>query len=104
MEFVKNKYHKPEGNTSLEVSRFTSINTGTDTQYDLLSNYSRNGYLLPKHHKINYFLKIQNPFWEKEKEEFIRKLDELAEILLIFELDLYNISSLHPFIFNDKED
>ena len=101
--FVKNKFHKPEEATVVEFARFTSKNPDTDTQYDLLSNYSKNGYLLPKYRNIDYFLKIQNPFWEKEKADFIKKLAEIAEILLIFEFDLDNINSLNPFIFNDKE-
>ena len=103
MGFIKNKYHKPEKTTEVEFARFTSKNTDTDTQYDLLNNYSKNGFLLPKYRNIDYFLKIQNPFWEKEKEEFIKSLGELVEILLIFEFDLDNINSLNPFIFNDKK-
>ena len=70
---------------------------------DLLANYSRNGFLLPQYKTIDYFLKIQNPFWKKEKQEFIAKLNQIAEILLIFELDLNNINLLNPFIFCDKE-
>lgn len=103
LNFVKNNFHKIEKNTGLEFARFTSKNPDTDTKYDLLSNYSKNGYLLPKYRNIDYFLKIQNPFWEKEKADFIKKLGKIAEILLIFEFDLDNINSLQPFIFNDKE-
>ena len=103
MKFIKNKYHKPEGTTVAEFSRFTSRNIDADIQYDLLSNYSKKGFLLPKFRNIDFFLKIQNPFWEKEKEEFIKKLAELAEILLIFEFDLNSINSLNVFIFNDKK-
>ena len=69
----------------------------------MLNNYSKTGYLLPKYRNIDYFLKIQNPFWEKEKADFIKKLGEIAEILLIFEFDLNNINSLQPFMFNDTE-
>ncbi len=103
LNFVKNNFHKPEEAIEVEFARFTSTNPDTDTQYDLLSNYSKNGYLLPKYRNVDYFLKIQNPFWEKEKTDFIKKLGEIAEILLIFEFDLDKINSLHPFIFNDKE-
>mgnify|MGYP001173250113 FL=1 len=103
LNFVKNNFHKPEEARVVEFARFTSKNTDIDTQYDLLRNYSKNGYLLTKYRNIDYFLKIQNPFWEKEKADFIKKLGEIAEILLIFEFDLNNINSLNPFIFNDKE-
>ena len=85
MNFIKNQYHKPEETIGVEFARFTSKKTDTNIQYDLISNYSKNGFLFPKYRNIDYFLKIQNPFWEKEKEEFIKKLGQLVEILLIFE-------------------
>ena len=104
LNFIKNKYHKLEEKTQLEFSRFTTKNTDLELQYDLISNYSKKGYLLPKHKNIDYFLKIQNPFWEKEKKDFIEKMQQIPEILLIFEFDLNRINSLTPFIFNDKKD
>ena len=104
LNFIKNKYHKLEEKRQLEFSRFTTKNTDLELQYDLISNYSKKGYLLPKHKNIDYFLKIQNPFWEKEKKEFIEKMQQIPEILLIFEFDLNSINSLTPFIFNDKKD
>ena len=103
LHFIKNKYHKPEGTSGVEFSRFTSEDKDLEIHYDLISNYSKEGYLLPKFKNIDYFLKIQNPFWEKEKEEFIGKLSKIPEILLIFEFDLDSISSLNPFIFHDKK-
>ena len=103
LNFIKNEYHKPDESKGVEFSRFTSENKDLEIQYDLISNYSKGGYLFPKFKNIEYFLKIQNPFWEKEKKEFIAKLGELAEILLIFEFDLDSINSLKPFIFSDKK-
>ena len=103
LNFIKNKYHKPEETTGVEFSRFTSEAKDLDILYDLISNYSKGGYLLPKFKNVDYFLKIQNPFWEKEKEEFIGKLSKIPEILLIFEFDLDKINSLSPFIFHDKK-
>jgi hypothetical protein len=103
VNFIKNKYHKPEEATEVEFSRFTSEDKDLEIHHDLISNYSKGGRLLPKFKNIDYFLKIQNPFWEKEKEEFIRKLSKIPEILLIFEFDLDSISSLNPFIFHDKK-
>jgi len=103
LNFIKNKYHKPEETTGVEFSRFTYEVKDLDVYYDLISNYSKGGYLLPKFKNVDYFLKIQNPFWEKEKEEFIGKLSKIPEILLIFEFDLDKINSLSPFIFHDKK-
>ncbi len=104
LNFIKNKYHNPEEQIKLEFSRFTSENTELEIQYDLISNYSKRGCLLPKFKNIDYFLKIQNPFWKKEKKDFIEKVRQISEILLIFEFDLNSINSLNPFIFNDKKD
>ena len=103
VNFIKNKYHKPEETTEVAFSRFTSEDKDLEIHHDLISNYSKGGQLLPKFKNIDYFLKIQNPFWEKEKEEFIGKLSKITEILLIFEFDLDSISSLNPFIFHDKK-
>ena len=103
INFIKKDYYKPEEMKGLEFSRFSYYNNDAETQMDLLANYSRNGFLLPQYKTIDYFLKIQNPFWKKEKQEFIAKLNQIAEILLIFELDLNNINLLNPFIFCDKE-
>ncbi len=103
VNFIKNKYHNPEETTEVEFSRFTSEDKDLEIHHDLISNYSKRGHLLPRYKNINYFLKIQNPFWEKEKEEFIGKLSKIPEILLIFEFDLDSISSLNPFIFHDKK-
>ena len=103
VNFIKNKYHNPEETTEVEFSRFTSEDKDLEIHHDLISNYSKGGHLLPKYKNIDYFLKIQNPFWEKEKEEFIGKLSKIPEILLIFEFDLDSISSLNPFIFHDKK-
>ena len=63
LNFIKNKYHKPEGTSGVEFSRFTSEDKDLEAYYDLISNYSKDGYLLPKFKNIDYFLKIQNPFW-----------------------------------------
>ena len=103
LNFIKNNYHKPEETIKVEFSRFTAKNIDLEFQYDLVSNYSKWGYLLPRFKNIDYFLKIQNPFWKKEKEDFIEKVQQIPEILLIFEFDLDSINSLNPFIFSEKK-
>ncbi len=55
---------------------------------EVVSNRSRNGYLDPKDKKVNYFLKIEKPFFDRQKTNFINKLNSISEILLIFEVDL----------------
>ena len=55
-------------------------------EYTLLANRSKKGYLIPTQKSVNFFLCVKNDFWEKEKKEFINKLREIKDILLIFEL------------------
>ena len=100
--FVKVENHYPQNNTNQTFERFTYKDTKNESQYDILSNLSSEGYLLNTHKSVNYFLKIQNKLWAGEKESFINKLNEIPEILLIFELNLAKINSLTPFILDDK--
>jgi len=101
--FIKVKSHKVETNTIQFFDRFTFIDIKNDSQYDLVCNQSPSGYLLGSHKSVNYFLKIQNKLWQSEKQYFIDKLNEIPDILLIFELNLEKIKSLTPFILNDKQ-
>ena len=100
--FVKAENHSPQNNTNQTFERFTYKDIKNESQYDIISNLSSEGYLLNTHKSVNYFLKIQNKLWTGEKEIFINKLNEIPEILLIFELNLVKINSLTPFILDDK--
>jgi hypothetical protein len=73
-------------------------------EYTLLSNLSKNGYLIPSQKSVNFFLLIKNDYWQQEKTEFISKLKELKDVLLVFELDTNSIKQIDRFIFNDKKD
>ena len=55
---------------------------------EVVSNRSLKGFLDPKDKKVSYFLKIEKPFFERKKTNFINKLNDVSEILLIFEVDL----------------
>ena len=72
-------------------------------EYNLLENRSKKGYLIPNQKSVNYFLVVKNDYWQQEKEEFMRKLKNLNDILLVFELDTNLIKYIDRFIFNDKE-
>ena len=100
--FVKVENHSPQNNTNQTFERFTYKDIKNESQYDIISNLSSEGYLLNTHKSVNYFLKIQNKLWTGEKDIFINKLNEIPEILLIFELNLVKINSLTPFILDDK--
>ena len=72
-------------------------------EYSLLVNRSKNGYLIPSQKSVNFFLLIKNDYWQQEKKEFINKLREIKDILLVFELDTTLIKDIDRFIFNDKK-
>ena len=55
---------------------------------ELFSNRAVTGYLDAKEKNVSYFLKVEKPFFDKEKTNFINKLKGVSEILLIFEVDL----------------
>ena len=55
---------------------------------EVVSNRSLKGFLDTKDKKVNYFLKIEKPFFERQKTNLISKLNDVSEILLIFEVDL----------------
>ena len=75
-----------------------------DVEYALLANRSKNGYLIPSQRSVNFFLLIKNDYWQQEKTEFINKLRDIKDILLVFELDTNLSKHIDRFIFNDKKD
>ena len=95
---------KTDTNNNKEwISSYTYNDSSSKTEYTLFVNQIREGYLFPKRKNINYFLKIKNPLWEQEKTEFIKKLKEVPEVLLIFELDTKEIENIENKIFNDSK-
>ena len=86
----------------LEKEVFTSFaHSEGGSRYLLIENKSKNGFLLTKKKKIDFFIKTTPPLSLKEKEEFIKILNKVSKILLIFELDLKKEKEAHRFIFND---
>lgn len=73
-------------------------------EYNLLSNRSKKGYLLPSHKSVNYFMVIKNDYWQQDKDIFMEKLRAIENILLVFELDTSLIKNINRFVFNDKKD
>ena len=86
----------------LWFSRYTYI-SDDGIEYDLLSNRSKKGYLVPNQKSINYFLVVKNDYWEQDKPEFMSKLRNIPDVLLAFEMDIANFKHIDRFIFNDKE-
>ena len=87
----------------LWFSRYTSV-CADDVEYTLLANQSKEGYLIPDQKSVNFFLLIKNDYWQQEKTEFINKLRDIKDILLVFELDTNLTKHIDRFIFNDKKD
>ena len=89
-------------NKEMMFSRyFCTTNKGDE--YSIITNRSKNGYLIPNQKSVNYFLIANNRNWVAEKKEFISKLRENKEVLLVFELDAVKSKYINRFIFNDKK-
>ena len=72
-------------------------------EYNLLENRSKKGYLIPNEKSVNYFLVVKNDYWQEDKAEFMKKLRDIEDVLLVFELDTALTKHLDRFIFNDKK-
>jgi len=89
-------------NKEMMFSRyFCTTNKGDE--YSIIANRSKKGYLIPDQKSVNYFLIANNRNWLAEKKEFIDKLRENKEVLLVFELDAVKSKYVSRFIFNDKK-
>lgn len=80
---------------------FCTTNKGDE--YNIVANRSKKGYLIPNKKSVNYFLIVNNKNWLAEKKEFISKLRENKEVLLVFELEVEKNKYINRFIFNDKK-
>lgn len=90
-------------NKEMMFSRyFCATNKGDE--YNIITNRSKNGYLIPDQKSVNYFLIANNRNWLAEKKEFISKLRENKEVLLVFEIEVEKCKYIDRFIFNDKKD
>jgi hypothetical protein len=101
LNFEKKKDHNIK--EELWFARYTSV-FDDDVAYTLLANRSKNGYLIPSEKSVNFFLLIKNDYWQQEKTEFISKLRDIEDILLVFEVDTSVIKHIDRFIFYDKKD
>ena len=97
MSFVKNKNHTIRN--SQEFERFSYTDKNSETRYNILSNTSNTGSLDPQNKAVNYFMTVQGEIYNTKK--IIKRLTQIEDILLVFELNLSNINSVTPFIIND---
>ena len=95
--FIKNKNHTINNNQEFE--RFSYTDKNSETKYNILSNISTTGYLESKNKSVNYFMIAQGESYNTKK--IIERLNQIEDILLVFELNLSKIKSITPFIIND---
>ena len=95
--FVKNKNHTINNNKEFE--RFSYTNKNSEITYNIISNVSNTGYLDPNNKSINYFMIVQGEIYNTQKT--IERLNQIEDILLVFELNLSKIKTITPFIIND---
>ena len=60
---------------------------------------SPSGYLEESNKSVNYFMVVQGGIYSTKK--IIESLNQIEDVLLVFELNLSNIKSITPFILND---
>jgi len=83
-------------NKDLLFSRYTSKNSGA--RFDLVSNRSKKGYMIPSNKSINYFLITKKDTWVYEKDSLLAGLRTINDILLVFEIDLKKEQNSDRFI------
>ena len=101
LNFEKKKDHSIK--EEVWFARYTYVCDG-GVEYNLLVNRSKNGHLISSQKSVNFFLLIKNDYWQQEKIEFISKLRDVKDILLVFEVDINLIKHIDRFIFYDKKD
>ena len=104
-KFLQLNFEKKKDHSIKEELWFVRYTYACDdgVEYNLLANRSKNGYLIPSKKSVNFFLLIKNDYWQQEKIEFISKLRDIEDILLIFEVDTNLMKHTDRFIFNDKK-
>ncbi|MBT4217834.1 MAG: IPExxxVDY family protein [Flavobacteriales bacterium] len=95
--FVKNKNHIINNNQEFE--RFSYTNKNSEITYNIISNVSNTGYLDSNNKSVNYFMIVQGEIYNTQKT--IERLNQIEDILLVFELNLSKIKTITPFIIND---
>ena len=95
--FVKNKNHTINNNKEFE--RFSYTNKNSEITYNIISNVSTTGYLDSNNKSVNYFMIVQGEIYNTQK--IIERLNQIEDILLVFELNLSKIKTITPFIIND---
>ena len=100
LNFEKKKDH--EIKEELWFARYMYV-CDDNVEYTLLANHSKKGCLIPSQKSVNFFLLIKNDYWQQEKTEFISRLRDVKDILLVFELDTTLIKDIDRFILNDKK-
>ena len=95
--FVKNKNHTINNNKEFE--RFSYTDKNSEITYNIISNVSTTGYLDSNNKSVNYFMIVQGEIYNTQK--IIERLNQIEDILLVFELNLSKIKTITPFIIND---
>ena len=89
-------------NKELIFTRYKSESADFGT-LNILSNRSKNGYMIPSQKSVNYFLIINTEKWFLVKDELLIKLRAINDILLVFNLDLDKEKYSDRFVIYDKK-
>ena len=86
-------------NNNQEFERFSYTDKNSEITYNIISNVSTTGYLDSNNKSVNYFMIVQGEIYNTQKT--IERLNQIEDILLVFELNLSKIKTITPFIIND---
>jgi hypothetical protein len=78
---------------------FYRFKTEEDDRYYLLSNKSRQGYLIPEQKQIDYFLIIRENVKRLNESALINRLKEMKVVLGVFRIDPMKLKSRENLLF-----
>lgn len=92
----------PENNSSDQpYSHYRHIDEEKDIEYDLLSNRSDTGLLIPEQKQADYFLIIRGVNSESFGNKVVSRIRKLANIQTAFKIDANKLKSKEFLIMND---
>lgn len=88
-DLIQNKSQDDQSSATLSTGLFANT----------VSKVSTKTYLIPEFKKVDYFLKVDNEFTEKELLETISKLKKIYKVSTVYNIDAEKIKSKNNLIF-----
>lgn len=91
-----------ELNTKKETSSFSFyefLDEDNYIEYYLISNRSKNGYLIPEHKKVDFFFLLKGSASSSQIQDIICKINSLSLVLTSFKIDPTQLKSKQNLLF-----